>query len=163
MMLLYLDASVVVAWMKGESKPLGFPEVMEGIIRATKDTQRKPAYGVIASAILRLEAQPPMNRNFHGRQQYRERHGDIEILYSRRLAEVTPAVIEKASELQGELRSINRALGAADAIHVATAMLYRAEYLWTFDKKHILPIAEKVKDMTQGRLQIVEQLPTVRG
>lgn len=125
------DTCVLLAWIMGEQRK---PEEIQGI-RALQRRVDKNEVILIASAICQTEILPSKT----GAQAMKM----FTDLFKRSNVKSIPADI-RVNQLAGEIRDYyqqrrtdteSRQLSTPDAIHLATAILYKADVFYTFDEK----------------------------
>jgi predicted nucleic acid-binding protein len=136
--LIYWDACVYLAWLK-EEKEHG-QQAIDAILQTAKDNFEKKVI-IVTSTITYVEVlsshmNEDQERSF--RRSFRTQHHIAR--------DVDPPVALKAREFREKLLShkSGKTLATPDAIHLATASIYRAEF-WTFDegnKGHHLGLIE---------------------
>jgi len=130
-LIVYLDTSIFLAWLKDEERP---DYEMEGVYECFERTKKDEIKAIVSSIIL---TEVDIGRYPADKQaEYYE-------LFSMRNPEVT-AADSRVCKLAGELRSFFLKerkksgcgkLETADAIHLATAIHYEAHEFYAFDDK----------------------------
>jgi|SRR3954468_10874151 predicted nucleic acid-binding protein len=125
---IYWDSCIYITWLM-DDKTYG-----EATLAAISERLRENAAGknmVITSTITLIEVlacKIPQDAERQFRQSFR---GGDQIAY-----DVDAAIALKARELRAHyLTTSGRKLATPDAIHLATAIVYNADYLYTFDDK----------------------------
>jgi hypothetical protein len=149
----YWDACAYLTWINGDAQEHG-PEYLAALNQTAKENFEKKNI-IITSAIIFTEV---LSSRFNQDQQciFRKsfRSGD-HIAY-----DVDPPIALKAGEFREALvtHESGRKLATPDAIHLATASIYKADEFWTFDngkkdKRH-LGLLDLSKDERIGGLVI---------
>ncbi|MCD4707369.1 MAG: PIN domain-containing protein [Candidatus Sabulitectum sp.] len=125
---IYWDSCVLIALLKDENRP-------NGEMRGVYSWARKVSDGeavLVLSSLARVEILKSFLRTDQERkfEDFLNRSNIMEI-------EMGPRVAEKARELrdhyQGQKQNSKKILCSEDAIHLATAIMYRADEFHTFD------------------------------
>lgn len=131
MTLLYLDASIFISWLKeGKGDDPKFYQGVKQLIREIDEGKHR----VIASHILTAEVFD---------------HPDHKLKienFDKMLDRFKPYPVDLRIALKARELRHNFGLATPDAIHLATAILYNAEYLCTTDNR-LLGLNEKIKDI----------------
>jgi predicted nucleic acid-binding protein len=138
------DTSVFIAWLKEEpNKPLADIEAVVSEIDGNK------AVLVVPVTIFTEMQESKFTKDEWDRFQKTVRRSSVVV------ADTTPAIARRGSQLRDRVEATGRKLRAADATIIATAIVYRVSALHTFEPKHI---ALSGTAEVEG-LQITQPLP----
>jgi predicted nucleic acid-binding protein len=129
---IYLDTSVIIAWLKNESLP---NNEMEGV-EYCMDRIMKGEIKAITASITRteiLEGKFPTGTVDNFLNYFSRRRSFEWIAVGNRISDI-------AHDIRDYLSSINKKLAVPDATHLATAIYESVDALYTFDKDHLLPL-----------------------
>lgn len=116
---IYWDACVFISWLENKQ------DTVDEILPLVEKIESGKA-GILVSTLIRLEVLP--NKMPHGADQ---KFGDF--LHKKNQIEevaVDGTVIEAAKEIR-----VNTNMSTPDAIHIATAIIYKVRTFYTYDKK----------------------------
>lgn len=133
--LVYLDSCVIIAFLKREDRS---PEEMNGYRYCFEQLERKETKA-ITSSMTRTEI---LDSHFPSGTYDRFK----ESFSKRRSLQFIDADIRVSSKAQ-VLRT-QYGLESMDATHLATAILYTANVLYTYDQNHLLPLNGIIPDTT---------------
>jgi predicted nucleic acid-binding protein len=123
---IYWDACVFIAWLQDEKDkwPL---DVWQGILDAADLITQNNAY-LLVSTLIRTEI-------FLGRLTLEEKQKFAGMLRRRNVQELAPdmRVTDRASTIREKYNTLTNKIKTPDAIHLATAIIYRADEMQTMD------------------------------
>jgi predicted nucleic acid-binding protein len=143
MPLFYLDACVILAWIKNEKRPN--PADMDGLQRVIQALDAGEIR-ICTSVITHIEALPEDMDD--------KARGVYEAIFARpayiHQEGVTGAIAKLARTIRNETKKLPHTVSTPDAIHVATAIVLEANTFLTFDgtstkekKKKLIPLSGK--------------------
>lgn len=124
----YWDAAIFIAWLQDEKRPT--PGEREGIAELAQLVDRDQAV-LVTSAITRIEV---LNSRLATEQQ----NTLDEVLRRRRNVQVVacdPRVADKSHQIRDHYLQVGRSVKTPDAIHLATAIIYEVDVLYSLDGK----------------------------
>jgi predicted nucleic acid-binding protein len=124
----YWDACIYLAWLQNEEKAHG-KECLDALLRIAKDNFEKKNI-IITSTITFVEVLSSTLSEDNGRKFRRSfRHQD-HIAY-----DLDPPIAMKVREFRDKFskHKSGKNLSTADAIHLATAAIYKVDEVWTLD------------------------------
>ena len=159
--LVALDSSVLLAWLNAQDTSPGLHPALSEMMRvAESDKEPRKYQFVVSSVVLDDEVQP------------RERY-ELEYAHLRKVIESSPGfqIMDRRGSVDHKAEEVRRALSVRggsypplDAVHVATAILSRAQYLCTLDRRDMLNRKEEIMNLSLGgRLEVVvpQDLPEI--
>jgi len=123
------DSCIFLAWFKGEEdKPLAeIEELLNDIAQARITLIVSP---IVGAEILDSAGHSPVRNQFR---EFMKRTNVIAANVDFRVAELAADIREKTREAEAK-KQIKQSVRAADALIVATAIIYRVDVLHTFDQ-----------------------------
>jgi len=127
--IIYWDSCIFIAWLKDEKRP---GNEMDGVYECVEETERNRTF-IITSVLTKTEVLEA-DLILEAKDKYQR-------LLSRRNVQLIDNDL-RVSNLAGEIREYYKnikkhdglpGLTTPDAVHLATAIHYRAHFFWTFD------------------------------
>ncbi len=148
-MLLSVDSSILLAWLKGEHNDQELANGVRDIFLGLNSGK----YRIILPSILETEMPESLIREKNG---IRAAMARTEVMRQMDPVADPPGLHEQISRLRRELK-----LDLADANHVAMAIMAKCRYHCTNDKG-VLSVADAIKAMTGNNTEIIKPpLPNV--
>ena len=153
--LVCLDASFFLAWLRGEDAPAGLRSVIfQMMVEAESDTEaesgkKPPRCQFVVSSHVLAEVAP--------REDYKQEYDQFleAIQQSCEIFALDVNIARRAGEVRRALSVRGSRYPYPDAIHVATAIYSNAQYLCTLDKKHMLNRKKDIADLSDGRTKVI--------
>jgi predicted nucleic acid-binding protein len=130
--LIYLDTTILIAWIKGENRPNNEMIGVEYCFERIKNSEIKAISSVITDTEILSGHFPPNKKDQVERTLSRMRNFEY-INIDRRISRL-------ASEIRDFYSAIRRNIETPDANHLATAIHYNVNALYTFDADDLLPL-----------------------
>ena len=129
---IYLDSSVIIAWLKNETRPNQEMEGVEYCINRLSNNEIKAITSVNTLTEILPGTFPAGSYDLFMRTVARRRNFEF-IGTDIRIATL-------AQDIRNYYHSLNKNIETPDTNHLATAIHNNVDALYTFDEKHLLPL-----------------------
>lgn len=152
--IIYWDACIYLAWLIPDQEQTYGRESIEAIRQIARENLEKKA--IIVTSTLTFVEVLSANLTDDSERQFRKSFNS----FDHTTYDLTPPIAMKARDFRQRGNAEGRALKTPDAIHLATAAIYKAEF-WTFDDKLLRLNGSEVTDylVIQRPMTVQQTLP----
>ena len=147
-MLIYLDSSVLLAWIKGENTSAGPRSIILEMMHEAEPGKKFPKYRFVVSPIVVAE--------IWSREEYKPKYDKFLVMMKKSFISIAldMHIAHEVARVRCTFSTRhNAAFPRYDAIHVATAISH-AQYLCSLDKD-MLRRKKEIEDLAGGKMKVI--------